>query len=186
MLYRGLLHVAVVLGNRGLVLSRMHLRSDKGFETRVIESFELANSKKGYLTEFPRCKGRVVSTTYSYGCPKCIAIATNVYRKCQCQNPKCLIHKRNLVLQSPPTDISRNAYLSDATWFPLLTPLYILSKMLPLRTPLRSISRNRPKGLEISPYIRGQVIGKALEGIDPTSITKDLKLTRSTINYTLQ
>jgi len=58
--------------------------------------------------------------------------------------------------------------------------------MLPLRTPLRSISRNRPKGLEISPYIRGQVIGKALEGIDPTSITKDLKLTRSTINYTLQ
>ena len=46
MLYRGLLHVAVVLGNRGLVLSRMHLRSDKGFETRVIESFELANSKK--------------------------------------------------------------------------------------------------------------------------------------------
>jgi hypothetical protein len=115
MLYRGLLHVAVVLGNRGLVLSRMHLRSEKGFETRVIESFELANSKKGYLTEFPRCKGRVVSTTYSYGCPKCIAIATNVYRKCQCQNPKCLIHKRNLVLQSPPTDISRNAYLSDAT-----------------------------------------------------------------------
>jgi hypothetical protein len=34
--------------------------------------------------------------------------------------------------------------------------------------------------------MRGQVIGKASEGTDPTSITKDLKLTRSTVNYTLQ
>jgi hypothetical protein len=58
--------------------------------------------------------------------------------------------------------------------------------MPPLRTPLRSISGNRPKGSEISPYIRGQVIGKASEGADPTSIAKDLKLTRSTVNYTLQ
>ncbi|PMD56024.1 uncharacterized protein K444DRAFT_694496 [Hyaloscypha bicolor E] len=57
--------------------------------------------------------------------------------------------------------------------------------MPPLRTPLRSISGNRPKGSEISPYIRGQVIGEASEGTDPTSIAKDLKLTRSTVNYTL-
>ena len=90
------------------------------------------------------------------------------------------------MLQSPPTDISRNAYLSDATRFPPPTPLHILSKMPPLRTPLRSISGNRPKRSEISPYMRSQVIGKASEGADPTSIAKDLKLTRSTVNYTLQ
>jgi hypothetical protein len=115
MLYRGLLHASVVLGNRGLVLSRMHLRSDRGFETRVLESFELANSK-GYLSEFPRCKGRVVSTRYSYGCPKSIAIATNAYRKCQYKNPKCRIHKRNLVQRTPeelPAALPCVDYISD-------------------------------------------------------------------------
>jgi hypothetical protein len=96
MLHLGLLHITVVLGNRGLVLSQMHLRSDKGFETRVIESFKLANSK-GFLTVFSRCKGRVAPTTYNYGYPKCIAVATTICRKCQYQIPKCRIHKRDLV-----------------------------------------------------------------------------------------
>lgn len=86
MLHLGLLHVTVVLGNRGLVLSPMHLRSDKGFETRVIESFKLANSK-GFLTVFSRCKGRVASTTYNYGYLKYIAVATTICRKCQYQIP---------------------------------------------------------------------------------------------------
>ena len=58
--------------------------------------------------------------------------------------------------------------------------------MPPLRTPLRSISGNRPKGSEISPYMRGQVAGKASKGAKTATITKALKLTRSTVNYTLQ
>jgi len=58
--------------------------------------------------------------------------------------------------------------------------------MPPLRTPLRSISGNRPKGSEISPFMRGQVIGKASEGAKSAAIAKALKLDRSTVNYTLQ
>ena len=58
--------------------------------------------------------------------------------------------------------------------------------MPPLRTPLRSISGNRPKGSEISPYMRGQVAGKASKGAKTATIAKALKLTRSTVNYTLQ
>jgi len=58
--------------------------------------------------------------------------------------------------------------------------------MPPLRTPLRSISGNRPKGSEISPFMRGQVIGKASEGAKSAVIAKALKLDRSTVNYTLQ
>jgi hypothetical protein len=57
--------------------------------------------------------------------------------------------------------------------------------MPPLRTPLRSISRNRPKGLKISPYMRSQVIRKAFKGAKIAKIIKALKLTRSTVNYTL-
>jgi hypothetical protein len=57
--------------------------------------------------------------------------------------------------------------------------------MLPLRTPLRSISGNCPKVSEISPFMRGQVIGKASEGAKLATITKALKLDRSTVNYTL-
>ncbi|KAN0115371.1 hypothetical protein V8E51_004915 [Hyaloscypha variabilis] len=57
--------------------------------------------------------------------------------------------------------------------------------MPPLRTPLRSISGNRPKGLEISPYMCGQVVGKASKGTKIATIAKALKLTRSTVNYTL-
>jgi len=57
--------------------------------------------------------------------------------------------------------------------------------MPPTRTPLGSISRNRPKGCEISPYMRGQVISQAFKGAKPTEIARDLKLDRSTVNYTL-
>jgi hypothetical protein len=57
--------------------------------------------------------------------------------------------------------------------------------MPPLYTPLRSISGNRPKSLEISPFIRGQVIGKASKGAKLATITKALKLDRLTINYIL-
>src|SRR4051794_16676542 len=56
------------------------------------------------------------------------------------------------LLQSPATDIKRNAYLIDATRFLPPSVLHRSSKMPPLHAPLRSISGNRPKGSEISPY----------------------------------
>jgi hypothetical protein len=58
--------------------------------------------------------------------------------------------------------------------------------MPPQRTVLSSISRNRQKGQEISPYIRGQVQGQAFKGAKPAEIVTDLNLTRNIINYTLQ
>jgi ankyrin repeat protein len=77
-------------------LGQMNLRSDTGFEKTVTESFKLANSK-GFLTKCSRCEGNVPSTTYHYGCPRCIAIATSICRKCQYQIPKCRIHQRDLI-----------------------------------------------------------------------------------------
>jgi hypothetical protein len=65
------------------------------------------------------------------------------------------------LVQFPATNIRRDAYLSDATRSPPPSSLYILAKMPPIRTPLGSISRNRLKGLEISPYIYRQVKGQA-------------------------
>jgi hypothetical protein len=58
--------------------------------------------------------------------------------------------------------------------------------MPPQRTVLGSISGNRQKGQEISPYMRGQVQGQAFKGAKPAEIAADLNLTRSTVNYTLQ
>jgi hypothetical protein len=52
--------------------------------------------------------------------------------------------------------------------------------MPPQRTPLGSISGNRPKGSEISPYMRRQVKGQAKRGALQQDIAKDLKLTTST------
>jgi hypothetical protein len=54
------------------------------------------------------------------------------------------------------------------------------------RTPLGSISGNRPRGLEISPYIRGQIKGQANRGATQASIAKDLNLVKSIVQYTLQ
>jgi hypothetical protein len=54
-----------------------------------------------------------------------------------------------------------------------------------IRTPLSLISRNRLKGQEISPYMRGQVKGQAKRGATQVAIVKDLKLTLATISYTL-
>ena len=57
--------------------------------------------------------------------------------------------------------------------------------MPPQRTPLGSISGNRQKGQEISPYIRGQVARKSSKGRSTRGIAKDLNLHYSTIQYTL-
>ena len=58
--------------------------------------------------------------------------------------------------------------------------------MPPLRTPLSSISGNRPRRCEIHPYWRGQIAGKASEGANSYEIVMDLDLTCSTVQYTLQ
>src|ERR1700753_1783950 len=73
---------AIGRSDPNLSLGQMNLRSDKGFEKKVTECFKVANSK-GILMKCSRCEGRVASTTYHYGCPKCIAIATSICRKCQ-------------------------------------------------------------------------------------------------------
>jgi hypothetical protein len=64
--------------------------------------------------------------------------------------------------------------------------LHNYTKMPPQRTPLSSISGNRPRGSEISPYIRGQIKGQANRGATQASIAKDLNLVKSTVQYTLQ
>jgi hypothetical protein len=69
------------------------------------------------------------------------------------------------LVQSPPTDIRRDAHKTRKIAFPLPSLLHKTTKMPPIRTPLRSISGNRPKGSEISPYMRGQVKGQARRGI---------------------
>jgi hypothetical protein len=57
--------------------------------------------------------------------------------------------------------------------------------MLLIRTPLHSISKNCPKGSEITPYMRGLVVRQAFQGAKTFEIIKDLKLDIFTINYTL-
>jgi hypothetical protein len=58
--------------------------------------------------------------------------------------------------------------------------------MPPSRTPLGYISGNRFKGCEISPDIRGKVMGKASRGRNFYQITHDLGLDRSTVKYTIK
>ena len=65
----------------------------------------------------------------------------------------------DLFVQSRPTDIKRKRVKARFYAFRLLPLTTILTKMPPTCTPLGFISKNRPKGCEISPYMRGQVIG---------------------------
>ena len=58
--------------------------------------------------------------------------------------------------------------------------------MPPQRAPLGTISGNRFKGCQISPYMRGQVAGQARRGAKPTAIARDLSLDRGTVQYTLK
>ena len=77
-----------------LSLSQMGLHSDRGFEKKVSESFKVANAK-GFLIKCTRCEGRVASTTYHYGCPKCTA--SFICQKCRDKIPKCRVHQIELV-----------------------------------------------------------------------------------------
>lgn len=57
--------------------------------------------------------------------------------------------------------------------------------MPPIRRPLASISSNRLPKCQLSPYQRGQILGKQSEGATPTKIAHDLNLDRSTVRYTI-
>jgi hypothetical protein len=68
----------------------------------------------------------------------------------------------------------------------ILTLLLINHKMPPLRTPLGSISGNSRRGKELTPYMRGKILGKASEGAKSATIAIKLKIPRKTVEYTLQ
>jgi transposase len=53
------------------------------------------------------------------------------------------------------------------------------------RRPLGEISRNISKRKELSPYIRAQIIGASKCGVNPTQISKQLSIPRSTVQSTL-
>ena len=54
------------------------------------------------------------------------------------------------------------------------------------RTPLREINGNSTKRKELSPYLRGQIIGKAISGISKHQISQELQIPRSTVICTIQ
>jgi hypothetical protein len=57
--------------------------------------------------------------------------------------------------------------------------------MPPTRRALAPISSNRQPGDQLSPYQRGQILGRQSEGATPTKIAHDLNLDRSTVRYTI-
>ena len=61
----------------------------------------------------------------------------------------------------------------------------ISQKMATPRRPLGTISGNRKPGEELSPYLRGRIVGKYEEGRNKVYITKDLKLAESIVRSTL-
>jgi hypothetical protein len=54
------------------------------------------------------------------------------------------------------------------------------------RTPLGAISGNRFAGTEISPYMRGRVMGLASLGLNTYAVARDLNIDRSTVQYTIK
>jgi hypothetical protein len=58
--------------------------------------------------------------------------------------------------------------------------------MPPIRTPLRSIDGNSKDYKHLSPYQRGQIVGKQSEGVNHSKIARDLGVYRSAVYYTLQ
>ena len=54
-----------------------------------------------------------------------------------------------------------------------------------IRTPMGLISGNRDIGQQISPYMRGKIMGLTLKGATPTEIAVGFQLERSTVRYTI-
>ena len=57
--------------------------------------------------------------------------------------------------------------------------------MPPIRSPLASISTNRRSNTELTPYQRGEIIGRRATGQSQYQIAAHVGLSRSTIQYTL-
>ena len=55
-----------------------------------------------------------------------------------------------------------------------------------IRTPLGLISGNREPDQQLSPYMRGKIIGLSIKGATPTEIALGCQLDRSTVRYTIQ
>jgi transposase len=66
-----------------------------------------------------------------------------------------------------------------------ITTILKNSTMVP-RTPLRSISANRERGHELSPYFRGQIISLSKIGTAQAKIAHLLNVSQTTVQYTLQ
>jgi hypothetical protein len=66
-----------------------------------------------------------------------------------------------------------------------ITTILKNSTMVP-RTPLRSISANRERGHELSPYFRGQIISLSKIGTAQAKIAHLLNVSRTTVQYTPQ
>ena len=58
--------------------------------------------------------------------------------------------------------------------------------MPPPRTPLGPISGNRVRKTELSPYVRGQIIGQRFQGASLGQIADAFQLEKSTIQYTVE
>jgi hypothetical protein len=58
--------------------------------------------------------------------------------------------------------------------------------MPPPRTPLGPISGNRVQKTELSPYVRGQIIGQRFQGASLGQIADAFQLEKSTIQYTVE
>jgi hypothetical protein len=53
--------------------------------------------------------------------------------------------------------------------------------MPPQRTPLRTINSNRTRGKDITPYMRGKIIGAANNGASPTEIQVQFRVSRGAV-----
>lgn len=54
------------------------------------------------------------------------------------------------------------------------------------RTPLRPIDSNRPRGNELSPYLRGRIKGASVANLSIAQIGQLYGKSKSTIQYTLE
>ena len=56
---------------------------------------------------------------------------------------------------------------------------------MPPRRPLSAISGNKPRGPELTPHKRGEILGVASAGVSQRKITRTLGIPRMTVQSTL-
>lgn len=85
----------------------------------------------------------------------------------------------------PRQKFSRNRVISEKRVFPTLILLHSLPHHIMLRTPLASISGNRPKGPDLQPYERGFLLGLSAGGSTPSKIFHTYRVPESTTRSTI-